>query len=93
MAGTEIKLNKFLFYVDLIHITAARWCCCWRAHFECSIRRSWVRVPVGFNQRLGIFFFSAKPAALKSKRKDWLAQNQDNVSKWSNMSTRGLPDK
>jgi aspartate oxidase len=24
------------------------------------------------------------------KGKDWLARNQNNVSKWSNMSTRGL---
>ena len=31
--------------------------------------------------------FSAKHAPLKSKNKDWLAQNQDNVSKWNDMST------
>jgi hypothetical protein len=24
------------------------------------------------------------------KRKDWLAQNQDNVSEWGDMSIRGL---
>ena len=28
-----------------------------------------------------------KPAALNSKRKDWLALNQDNVSECSDMST------
>jgi hypothetical protein len=38
----------------------------------------------------GICCFSAKHAALRSKSKDWLAQNQNNVSEWSDMSTRGL---
>ena len=28
-----------------------------------------------------------KPASLNSKRKDWLALNQDNVSECSDMST------
>ena len=39
---------------------------------------------------IGICCFSAKHAALRSKSKDWLARNQNNVSKWSDMSTRGL---
>jgi hypothetical protein len=34
--------------------------------------------------------FSANHAALRRKDKDWLARNQNNVSKWSNMSTRRL---
>ena len=34
--------------------------------------------------------FSADHAALRSKNNDWLAQNQDNVSKWSDMSICGL---
>jgi hypothetical protein len=29
-------------------------------------------------------------AALRSKSKDWLVLNQDNVSEWSDMSTRGM---
>jgi hypothetical protein len=29
-------------------------------------------------------------AALRRKTKDWLARNQNNVSEWSDMSTRGL---
>jgi hypothetical protein len=33
---------------------------------------------------------SAKHAALRKKNKDWLARNQNNVSEWSDMSTRGL---
>ena len=31
-----------------------------------------------------------KHAALRSKSKNWLAQNQDNVSEWSDMPTHGL---
>ena len=40
--------------------------------------------------KMGICCFSTKHAALKRKSKDWLAQNQNNVSEWSIMSTRGL---
>ena len=39
---------------------------------------------------IGICCFSAKHAALRRKSKDWLARNQNNVSEWSNMSTRRL---
>ena len=39
---------------------------------------------------IGICCFSAKHAALGSKSKDWLARNQNSVSKWSDMSIRGL---
>jgi hypothetical protein len=40
--------------------------------------------------KIGICFFSAKHTALRRKSKDWLARNQNNVSEWSDMSTRGL---
>ena len=40
--------------------------------------------------KISICCFSAKHAALRRKSKDWLARNQNNVSGWSNMSTRGL---
>ena len=40
--------------------------------------------------KIGIFCFSAKHVALRRKSKDWLSQNQNNVSEWSDMSTRGL---
>jgi hypothetical protein len=40
--------------------------------------------------KIGICCFSAKRAALRSKSKDWLARNQNNVSEWSGMSIRGL---
>jgi len=36
------------------------------------------------------FGFSAKHAVLRRKSKDLLARNQDNVSKWGNMSIYGL---
>ena len=39
---------------------------------------------------IGICYFSAMHAALKRKSKDWFAQNQNNVSEWSDMSSRGL---
>ena len=37
-----------------------------------------------------IYCFSGDYAALRSKNNKWLAQNQDNVSEWSNMSIFGL---
>jgi hypothetical protein len=40
--------------------------------------------------KIGIYNFSAKHAALRSKSKDWLAQKQNNVSEWSDVSTRRL---
>ena len=40
--------------------------------------------------KIGICCFSAKHATLSRKSKDLLAQNQDNVSEWSDMSIRGL---
>ena len=39
---------------------------------------------------IGICCLSAKHAALRRKSKDGLAQNQDNVSEWGNMSIHGL---
>jgi hypothetical protein len=38
----------------------------------------------------GMCYFSAKHPALRRKSKDWLARNQNNVSEWDDMSTRGL---
>ena len=40
--------------------------------------------------KIGICCFSAKHAALRSKSKDMLARNRNNVSEWSDMSIRGL---
>jgi hypothetical protein len=40
--------------------------------------------------KIGICCFSSKHAALRSRSKDWLARNQNNVSEWSDMSICGL---
>jgi hypothetical protein len=40
--------------------------------------------------QFGICCFSAKHAALRIKSKDRLAQIQNNVSEWTDVSTRGL---
>ena len=40
--------------------------------------------------KIGICCFSAKQGGLRRKSKDWLALNQNNVSEWGDMSTRGL---
>jgi hypothetical protein len=37
-----------------------------------------------------VFVASAKHAKLRRKSKDWLVRNQDNVSEWDDISTRGL---
>ena len=42
------------------------------------------------DNKIGICCFSAKYAALRRNSKDWLVRNRDNVSEWSDMSTRGL---
>ena len=39
---------------------------------------------------IGMCCFSANHLSLRSKNKDWLARNQNNVSEWSDMSIRGL---
>jgi len=39
---------------------------------------------------IGICCFSTKYTSLSSKTYDWLAHNQDNVSKWSDKSTSEL---
>jgi hypothetical protein len=40
--------------------------------------------------KFGICCFSAKKASLRRNSKDWLARNQNNVSEWSDISTRWL---
>ena len=39
---------------------------------------------------IGIRCFYAEHAALRSKNKNWLARNQNNVSEWNDVSTCGL---
>ena len=38
----------------------------------------------------GVYCFSAKHTALRRKNKDWLAEDQDNVSELGGISIRGL---
>ena len=40
--------------------------------------------------KIGICCFSVKQAALRRKSKDWSVRNQNDVSEWSDMSTRRL---
>ena len=40
--------------------------------------------------KIGICCFSPKNEVFSRKSRDWLAQNQNNVSEWSDMSTRRL---
>ena len=42
------------------------------------------------DHKIGICYFSANPAALRRKSKDWLVRNQDDVSELGDMSIRGL---
>ena len=42
------------------------------------------------DHNIGNCCLSAKYAVLRRKSKDWLAPNQNNVSEWSDLSTRGL---
>ena len=50
--------------------------------------RSWVRDwSDHINCTIGIGCFSTKHGELRSKSKDWLARNQNNVSEWVDMST------
>ena len=52
-------------------------------------RRFWPQLDQLKDYLIGISFFYAKHAALRSKSKNWLAWNP-NVSKWSDMSIRRL---
>jgi hypothetical protein len=40
--------------------------------------------------KIGICCFPDKHPVLRRKGKDWVARNQNNVSEWSDMSTRGV---
>ena len=48
------------------------------------------RSPQTKDYKIGICCFSAKHTSLRRKSKDWFVRNHNNVSEWSDMSTRGL---
>jgi hypothetical protein len=50
-------------------------------HWWCNVRSGQIK-----DYEIGICCFSAKHATLKRKSKDWLAQSQDNVSEYGDMS-------
>jgi hypothetical protein len=39
------------------------------------------------DDEIGMCYFSGQHATLRSKSKDWLARNDDNLSEWGDMST------
>ena len=75
------KYTNLPFHEHSNHNKPHRWCNGERASLECN--RLWVPDQV-------------KPKTIqlrikeKEQSKDWLAQNQDNVSEWCNMSTHEL---
>jgi hypothetical protein len=58
-------------------------------YFEEEQTTQWAKEKVQ-KYKIGICCFPAKHTALRRKSKDWSARNQNNVSEWSDMSTRGL---
>ena len=40
--------------------------------------------------KIGICCFSTKHAAIRKKKKDWLARDHDNMSEWDDISIREL---
>jgi hypothetical protein len=47
------------------------------------------RLGQAIDDEIGICCFSAEHTALRNNSKDWMARNNDNVSKWRDMSIRG----
>jgi len=49
-------------------------------------------VQIGLNQTIKLVFVASllSTTALRRKSIDWLARNRNNVSKWGDMSIRGL---
>ena len=64
------------------------WCNGYHGCHECS--RSWIIAPVTSSQKLYHCYLLLLCLELRIKSKVWTARNHDNVSQWSNMSTRRL---
>jgi hypothetical protein len=95
-----IKLTLLLVYFRvsawfikmLIFVADKRWWPTLPTFISCyvytkSLDLRWVQPQSGQTKdyKIGICCFSAKHAALRSKKKDWLARNQNNVSDWSGL--------
>jgi hypothetical protein len=97
---TVIKSRSCFVFSHLPSVESRCWCILISVMFCRSVRPggrftigrgcdpSWGCVVKDY--KISICCFSAKHAALRRKSKDWLARNQNNVSEWSDMSTRGL---
>ena len=89
----NISKNKNILFIDLefglwlILKKNYRSFACWRQVW------SWVRAPWSgqiVDYKIGICCLSTEHAALRRNRKDWLVQNQENISEWSDRSTSRL---
>ena len=58
----------------------------WRNMVDCGIEP---RSGKTKDCKICICYLSAKHESLRRKSKDWLDRNQNNVSDWNDMSTRG----
>jgi hypothetical protein len=74
----------YLYFVSLDHIGVIMVSGLTSSVVDCGFKSRSGKIN---DNKIGICFFSAKHAALRRKSKDWLAQNQNNVSEWSDMST------
>jgi hypothetical protein len=77
--------NKYIsLFLSYLFYEPHWWCNGWHVDLECRI--SWIWAPVGQTKDydIGIYYFSTNHITLRSKSKDWLAQNQD--IELSNMS-------
>jgi hypothetical protein len=96
MNNSIVVIKTFDFGVHCAEVQ--RWCNVFRIGVVMVSVLASTAVDRGFEPRsgqakdfkIGICCFSAKHAALRRKSKDWLARNQNNVSKWSDMSIRRL---
>ena len=79
----NFRFSRALIATQACNYQLHRWCNGQCAHFECV--RLWVR-----SNKIGICCLSAKQGSLNRKSIDWLARNQNNMSEWSDMSTRNL---
>ena len=61
--------------------------CSCRVHKTVGSRSSQVKIKY---YKIGICCFSVNHKGLRSKNKDWLTRNQNNVSEWSDMSTHRM---
>ena len=91
------KQYQYIIYIHTYYLQPYQsslplwWCNSSRVRIECG--RSWVRAPIGSIQspKYNWYLLLLRQArSIKEKEQDWLARIQNNMSKWSDMSTHGL---